>query len=110
LDFEHSDLESFSDKIDTVGCLCTEKAVQFFQALGATDYVLGILRDSHHAILTGPVSYYDFRNNGYFYKHIDFAKSELFKLIKSGRIEIVSKQGDHQIPGAKELRRNQFWK
>jgi hypothetical protein len=91
-DFEHSDLESFSDGVDTVGCLCTEKAVKFFKALGATDYVLGILRDGHHPVLTGPVPDYDFRNNGSFYKHIDFAKSELLKLIKSGRVEIVSKK------------------
>jgi hypothetical protein len=91
-DFEHSNLESFSDEIATVGCLCTEKSVKFFEALGASDYVLSILKFGHHSKLSGSVPDYDLKNNGSYYKHIDFAKPEILKLIKTGRVEVVSKK------------------
>jgi hypothetical protein len=90
--FEHSNFEQFSDEINTVGRLCTEKSVKFFEAIGASSYVLDIMKNGHHPVLVDEVSSYEIPNNGSFYKHFSFALPEVLKLIASGRVEVVSKR------------------
>jgi hypothetical protein len=64
--FEHSNFDKFSDEINTVGRLCTEKSVKFFEAIGASSYVLDIMKNGHHPVLIDEVSSYEIPNNGSF--------------------------------------------
>ena len=97
-DFEHIDFDQFSDEVNTVGCFCTDKALRFFKALNASPYVLNIIENGHHPVLTGKVERYEIDNHSSFRKHSEFAIPELLKLIKTGRVEIVDKKPDFLNP------------
>ena len=97
-DFEHIPFERFSDEVDTVGCLSTKKSLEFYRALNASPYVLDIIENGHHSVFSEEVKGYEFKNNGSFKKHIDFAVPELLKLIKTGRVEIVQEKPEFINP------------
>ena len=90
--FEHIPFENFSDEVNTVGCFCTSKALSFFRALNASPYVLNIIENGHHPVLTSKVESYEIENRGSFKKYEEFAIPELLKLIKTGRVEIVKEK------------------
>ena len=97
-DFEHIQFEQFSDEVNTVGCFCTPKALTFFKALDAKPYVLNIIENGHHPVLTQKVDSFEIENRSSFNKHLDFAIPELLKLIKTGRVEVVKEKPEFLNP------------
>ena len=86
------DLSNYDDSINVKGRLNLPKSIQFFQSIGASDFVLNTLKNGHHPTLTGPVPQYEIPNHGSCTKHLDFALNDLENLIAKGRVEIVEKK------------------
>ena len=87
--FEHSNIEGFCDQIPTVGAMCSGKAETFFEALGASDYVLNIIRKGHYPCLEGEVPSYEVPNNASYYRYQSFADEEVRRLIDSREAEVL---------------------
>ena len=85
-------LASFSDTINVKGRLHLPESIQFFEKIGANNFVLETLRKGHHPKLSGPVPDYEINNHGSFRKHEEFAVQEIKNLIKKGRVEIVERK------------------
>ena len=75
-----------------------KSSIKFFQEIGASDYILNILRRGHYPKLISKVPLIECKNNGSFYKHHDFAMTEVKKLLASDRIELVTDRPHCVLP------------
>ena len=83
-------LDQFSDDVSVAGRLSHKSSIEFFEKIGASSFLLNILKRGHHPQLSSEVPKMEKRNNGSFYKHHDFAVAEVKKLIASDRVEVVT--------------------
>ena len=90
--FEHSNLGEYCDQIPTVGAMCSKKTEKFYEALGASEYVLNVIRKGHHPCLEGEIPSFKVRNNASYFRYQEFADAEIGRLIESGRVEVVNKR------------------
>ena len=86
------DISNYSDDIDISGSLSYKKSVEFFERLGASEFVLKTLREGHYPNLISEVPSFEKRNNISYYQHKEFADGQILELIKKGKVEIVSKK------------------
>ena len=82
-------LENFDDSVNVKGRLHLPSSIEFFEEIGASEFILKILKEGHHPKLKGPVPDFDLRNNASFFKHEEFAVKEVMNLVAKGRVEIV---------------------
>ena len=83
------DLDNFRDDVNVKGRLQRPSSIKFFESIGASDYVLKVLKEGHYPKLNGPVPDYHFRNNASYFKHKEFADKEILSLLAKNRVEIV---------------------
>ena len=91
-------LDNFSDEVSVAGRLSRRSSIEFFRSIGASEYLIGILERGHHPKLISEVPVIERKNNGSFFKHHDFAISEVRKLLASDRIEIVTEKPHCVLP------------
>ena len=72
------DPDNFSDEVNVKGRLHLPSSIEFFREIGASKFVLNILKEGHHPKLKEPVPDFEFRNNASYFKHQDFAESQEF--------------------------------
>ena len=91
-------LDQFSDDISVAGRLSQKSSIDFFEKIGASNFLLNILKKGHYPQLASEVPEMERKNNGSFYKHHDFAVAEVKKLIASDRVEIVTTRPHCVLP------------
>ena len=91
-------LDQFSDDVSVAGRLSHASSIEFFEKIGASNFLLNILKKGHHPQLSSEVPEMEKRNNGSFFKHHDFAVSEVRKLIASDRVEVVTTKPHCVLP------------
>lgn len=96
--FEESFFDSVTDDVSVAGRLSQPSSIEFFESIGASEFVLNTLRRGHHPRLMSSVPSFERKNNGSFFKHLDFATSEIRKLIDSNRVELVSSKPHLVLP------------
>ena len=83
------DIENARDDFSVAGRLSRPEHVAFFKEMGAHKFILDTLQDGHKPTLTADVPNYERRNNNSYREHEDFAVSEILKLIKNKKVEVV---------------------
>ena len=83
------DIDSYDDTVNVVGRLNLPSSISFFEEIGASDFVLKIMKEGHFPKLKEAVPDFEFRNNASFFKNTEFAENEVKGLIKKGRVEVV---------------------
>ena len=83
------DLDSFSDEIEVAGRLHLPESIKFFESIGASKFIINVLKKGHHPKLKSPVPDYEFKNNASYFKHRDFADDQVKRLLKRKCIEQV---------------------
>ena len=83
-------LDNFSDQVSVAGRLSRPSSIEFFKSIGASEFLLNVLKNGHHSKFNSEVPEMLRKNNGSFYKHIEFGMSEVNNLLATNRIEIVS--------------------
>ena len=71
-DYVKVDIAGYSDSIDVAGSLSDRSSVEFFETLGASEFVLKTLREGHHPSLISEVPSFEKRNNRSYYENKDF--------------------------------------
>ena len=88
---EESVLQNVKE-VNVAGRLSLPQSVNFFQSIGAPEFILSVLRDGHFSKFKGPVPPLERKNNGSFYKHENWAIQEVKKWIQEGKVEIVTER------------------
>ena len=86
------DVESYNDETNVKGRLHLPDSIRFYQSIGASKFIIDILKKGHHPKLKAPVPDYDLKNNASYFKHQEFAEKEIKRLLSLGRIEQISER------------------
>ena len=85
---EESELEKV-EEVPVTGRLSLPSSVEFFESIGAPDFIVSTLRDGHFSKFNSPVPPIERKNNASFYKHEAWAVEEVKDLIKQKKVEVV---------------------
>ena len=86
------DITSYTDNVNVKSRLHLPSSIQFYESIGASRFILDVLKKGHHPKFKCPIPDYEFKNNASYYRHQAFADSEVKRLLSLGRIEQVSER------------------
>ena len=89
---DYVDYSGYTDNINVSGSLSWPASIRFFEKIGASQDVLNTLRNGHSSNLTSEVPRYERGNNKSFKENEEFGIGEVMKLIKLGKVKIVSEK------------------
>ena len=90
-EFEKGDIENARDDFSVAGRWSNPKHVEFFQSIGASNFIINTLKSGHKPSLIAEVPDFERDNNKSFTEdHLEFGMGEIKKLIESGKVEIVT--------------------
>ena len=84
------DVESYNDDVNVKSRLHLPESIRFYESIGASKFIIDILKKGHHPKLKGPVPDYELKNNASYFRHQVFAETEIKRLLSLGRIEQIS--------------------
>ena len=87
-----ADIDNYSDEINVKGRLHMPSSIEFYKEIGASSFVLNMLKEGHHPRLREPVPNYELKNNASYFSNQIFAEEEIMRLLSKNRIEIVKEK------------------
>ena len=77
------------EEVNVAGRLSLPESVNFFESIGAPEFIVSTLRHGHHSQFHSPVPPFERKNNASFYKHEVWAVQEVKNLIKQKKVEVL---------------------